>query len=820
MTCPAQILHSTRLLQLHRVSRRYLYIQSRRPPLNPHWLDVFLVLPETCCTEVMSSADQDSEQHSGADDASNDGIQLAPLSQEALAHIASHGQVRKAAEDGTLKELLATDSTLKAAVGGDQVLQQTDHETLKYHLLGPSLTKAGQDTVDQTRVSEIIYNASKGSKFFNNEEVKDRNLTEKINRILARKRQIDRLDLTPDRRKADDYIASLELSRDLSQTIVHIDCDAFYAAVEELDRPELRDIPMAVGKGVLTTCNYHARKFGCRSGMAGFVAMKLCPELICLPLNFDKYTAKAQEVRSVLAEYDPRFQSSSIDEAYCNITDYCTEHSQSPEDVVSQLRAEVFARARITVSAGIAPNAMLAKISSNRNKPNGQFRLPPDRASVLSFMRTLPTRKVIGIGRVFERELDALGIRTCGDIYPHRHLLSRLFGDKAFRFLTSIYLGLGATSVRPAEESERKSVGTESTFRDMSAPEELRAKLRHIAEELEGDMRRTECKGRTLVLKVKFNTYEVLTRQVAPPYAVCKAEELFRYGWPIMEKLMKEHEGFTLRLMGLRCTHLVSTRRGDVGSFFGLGNKDGADGGTNDGDGSRQRSVDDEGWEVWPAEEFEEEARMERQAEMDEAEELSQEHDRNGVESRPPDESTKHQPHRHDTILPPPRLHGRNVLPNPAPASISASHPSVRNAASAQPKPWESCSWRCPICTCPQPMLTGNNLAFNAHVDLCLSRGVIQDAVREGASVKETSTGTAHTTTNSASEDLAGGEHCAETGKQSVLVSASGNGNGRNGTAGKKRGRPRIGSSGGGGNVGTHSEGGNDSRERKRLFFA
>ena len=176
-----------------------------------------------------------------------------------------------------------------------------EHDTLKYHLLGPSLTKAGQDTVDQQKVSEVIYNASKGSKFFNNEEVKDKTLTQKIEKILAKKRQLERLDLAHDLRRADEYIEELELTRDMSQTIVHIDCDAFYAAVEELDRPELKNVPMAVCKGVLTTCNYHARKYGCRSGMAGFVAQKLCPNLISLPLNFQKYTAKAQEVRTILA---------------------------------------------------------------------------------------------------------------------------------------------------------------------------------------------------------------------------------------------------------------------------------------------------------------------------------------------------------------------------------------------------------------------------------------------------------------------------------------------------------------------------------------
>jgi DNA polymerase kappa len=214
----------------------------------------------------------------------------------------------------------------------------SEHDSLKYHLLGPSLTKAGQDSVDQQKVSEVIYNASKGSKFFNNEEVKDKNLTEKITRILAKRQQLEKLDLTADLRRADDYIAELELSRDLSQVVVHIDCDAFYAAVEELDRPELKEVPMAVGKGVLTTCNYHARRFGCRSGMAGFVAMKLCPQLICVPMNFAKYTAKAEEVREVLALYDPGFESASCDEAYLNLTQYCEERHLTPEEAVSHTR--------------------------------------------------------------------------------------------------------------------------------------------------------------------------------------------------------------------------------------------------------------------------------------------------------------------------------------------------------------------------------------------------------------------------------------------------------------------------------------------------
>ncbi|KAI9840927.1 MAG: hypothetical protein M1837_001106 [Sclerophora amabilis] len=592
--------------------------------------------------------------------------------------------------------------------------EPAEHDTLRYHLLGPSLTKAGQDTVDQHKVSEVIYNASKGSKYFNNEEVKDKNLTQKIERILARKRQLERINLGHDLRRADDYIAQLELSRDLTQTVVHIDCDAFYAAVEELDRPELKEVPMAVGKGVLTTCNYHARKFGCRSGMAGFVAMKLCPNLICLPLNFDKYIAKAEEVREILAEYDPAFESASIDEAYLNITmvcgfpsflglicslrisKFCKENEMDPEDAVTQLRTQVAEKTRITISAGIAPNAKIAKIASNRNKPNGQFRVANNRATVLAFMKDLPVRKVNGVGRVFERELDAIGVKACGDIYRERACLSKLFGEKAFQFLMTCYLGLGRTKIKPAEEYERKSVGTESTFRDIGGRGELRDKLRWTAEELEKDLARTQFKGRTLVLKVKLHTYEVFTRQVVPPKAVHLADDLYNYSLPMLSKLEKDRPGMKLRLMGLRVTQLVSMKKGGL-DFFGMAKRQPSENdetctevkaSTVDGDGSE--------WEVWPDEEFEEAARQERQAEMEDMESLSQEH---------LEETLSY------------RRHGKEILPNPKPE---------------KPAPKEI-FWNCPICSRPQ---APHDKQFNDHIDFCLSRQTIKEAVKDTSGSK------------------------------------------------------------------------------------
>lgn len=513
-------------------------------------------------------------------------------------------------------------------------------------------------------------------------------MTQKIERIQARKRQLEKQDLTREIRNADRLIAELEVTRDLTQHIVHVDCDAFYAAVEQLDRPELKDLPFAVGGGVLTTCNYVARQFGCRSGMAGFVAKKLCPKLIFIKPDFQKYNAKAHEVREVLVEYDPRFESASIDEAYLNITEYCQEKNIDPAEAVEQMRREVHQKTDITISAGIAANSRIAKICSNMNKPNGQYLLPNSRPEIMAFMRDLSTRKVNGIGRVLERELLELGIKTCGDIYEHRQFLNPLFGDKTAQFLFKCYLGLGRTKIQPAEEYERKSVGTESTFGDISDPIKLREKLRWTAEELEKDMKRAECKGRTLCLKVKLHTFEVFTRQAVVPRAIYLADDLYNYALPILAKIEQEMPGMKLRLMGLRCTHLVSMKKPDTMAFFGFRRKTDSD---DQSDSTlKRKATDDEGWEQWPEDTFNDDEDDEAPASEDASDEV---------------DSSQF------------RRHGKEIAPNP-----------TQN----NPPPEEEW-WDCPICGRPQAT---NERLFNEHIDLCLSRQTIRDAVQaDGPSI-------------------------------------------------------------------------------------
>ncbi|KAK6502877.1 hypothetical protein TWF481_007917 [Arthrobotrys musiformis] len=586
--------------------------------------------------------------------------------------------------------------------------EPSSQSTLKKQLLGPSVLKPGQDNVDQSRVAEIIYEASKGSKYFVNESRKDLELTKRIDRILKKKADLEKTDTSADVKRADAYIAALELERDLSQTIIHVDCDAFYASVEELDRPELKTVPMAVGKGVLTTCNYEARKFGVRSGMAGHIAVKLCPQLVFLPLNFDKYNAKAKEVREVLARYDERFEAASCDEAYLNITSYLEKHNLEPEEAVERMRREVFEHSKLTVSAGIAPNARIAKICSNKNKPNGQFRVGNDRGTVLSFMRSLPVRKVNGVGRVFERELEAVGVKTCGDIYPLRGLLLKLFGQKAYEFLISVFLGLGRTVIRPAEEYIRKSIGSESTFPDLEGTVNLREKLRKTAEVLEEDLTKTELQGRTLALKVKMFTYEEAIRQKPLPYPIWKAGDVYEYALPLLTKLEEEYKPMKLRLMGLRMTNLSSRKKSDNSgnNFFKpilvKKRKLGA-----------EHQVEEK-WEEWPEEEWGKydeagfEIRREDDVEMD------------------PDELKYFDGLRSDDLL---GLEGGDDEEQ----EEASDNEKKRSEGGEEEK--EEIYWPCPICDLPQ---VAEDKAFNDHVDFCLSKQTIREAVREGDGERDT----------------------------------------------------------------------------------
>ena len=454
--------------------------------------------------------------------------------------------------------------------------------------------KAGMVGLDKEKINQIIFEASKGSRYYENELKKEKQVSERIAKQTACLEKLTQQQRRDALEATNLIVKELEQTRDLSRTFVHIDMDAFYAAVEILDNPELRDKPMAVGgNAMLCTSNYTARRYGVRAAMPGFIAKKLCPELIIVPTHSDKYKDYSKQVQEILSEYDPNFAMASLDEAYLDLTEHikdrhkCKEKNKfvrsknqtetmsgnendqgneqavkeivefghDAQEAVRELRFRIEQKTRLTASAGIAPNVMLAKICSDRNKPNGQFFLEPDRDVVLKFVRSLPIRKISGIGRVSEQMLKALGIETCEDLYTKRDLLYLLHSPVSFRFLIEVSLGLGSTSI--VTDSKRKSIGTETTFSEISKPSELLNMCGKLCQSLAQDMKGKKLKGKTVTIKLKTVNFEVKSRSLSPLNPVSTYEEIFLAAKELLKNEINAcfPDPLRLRLMGVRLSN-------------------------------------------------------------------------------------------------------------------------------------------------------------------------------------------------------------------------------------------------------------------------
>jgi DNA polymerase-4 len=322
------------------------------------------------------------------------------------------------------------------------------------------------------------------------------------------------------------------------RAIIHLDMDCFYAAIEVRDRRSLRGKPVGVGgtrnRGVLTTCNYEARKFGLRSAMPTFMALQRCPNLIVLPTRFDVYRREAAVIRGILRRFTPLVEPLSLDEAYLDVT----AHPAEPDLLAQEIRDIIFQKTKLTSSAGIGPNKLVAKIASEINKPNGQLEVTPEH--VPAFMMKLPVRKIWGIGEKTERKLEELGVKTCDELQRFsRPELVDLFG----RFGLELYdlcRGIDHRSVEP--DRLRKSLSTEETFSiDLTTLEQCEERLKELFTDLMADLAQKETTRtiRTIFVKLKFNDFSRTTAERAglaptlPDFHALLAEAFERTGKPV-----------------------------------------------------------------------------------------------------------------------------------------------------------------------------------------------------------------------------------------------------------------------------------------------
>ncbi|XP_028070030.1 DNA polymerase kappa-like isoform X1 [Camellia sinensis] len=418
--------------------------------------------------------------------------------------------------------------------------------------------KAGMEGVDKEKVQRIVYEMSKGSKYFENEERKEAFIKQKIENMRARCAKLTAAEISHYQKVADKRILELEATRDLTRIWLHVDMDAFYAAVETLSNPSLKGKPMAVGgMSMISTANYEARKFGVRAAMPGFIARKLCPQLIFVPTDFKKYTYYSDLTRKVFQKYDANFMAASLDEGYLDITNVCKERGMTSGEVAEELRKGVYEETGLTCSAGVAPNRLLAKVCSDINKPNGQFILPNDRMAVMTFISSLPIRKIGGIGKVTEHLLrDVFGITTCEEMLQKSGILGALFSPSSADFFLCVGLGLGSTNT--PQVRLRKSMSNERTFLATGDEAFLYHKLVDLAEMLSADMKKEALCGRTLTLKMKTASFEIRTRAVTLQKYICSSEDILKHA----SKLLKAELPISLRLIGLRMSQFNEDKDG------------------------------------------------------------------------------------------------------------------------------------------------------------------------------------------------------------------------------------------------------------------
>jgi len=335
--------------------------------------------------------------------------------------------------------------------------------------------------------------------------------------------------------------------------IIHIDMDAFYASVEQMDYPELKGKPLAVGgsevRGVVAAASYEARKFGVRSALSGVLAKKYCPELIFVRPRFERYKEISNKIRKIFYEYTDLVEPLSLDEAYLDVTQN-KKGNPSATLIAQEIRQRILNEVGLTASAGISINKFIAKVASDVNKPNGQKTVNPD--EVLPFLEELPIRKFYGVGKVTTEKMYQLGIFTGLDLKnKSEEFLEKHFG-KSGNFYYKVVRGIHNSEVK--SDRITKSVAAEHTFNENLTSEIfMEDRLQRIAEQLEKRLKKYNIAGKTLTLKIKYSDFSQQTRSKTLPYFISDKALLFETA---KELLYQERMKNSVRLLGISLNNL------------------------------------------------------------------------------------------------------------------------------------------------------------------------------------------------------------------------------------------------------------------------
>ncbi|HWP25414.1 MAG TPA: DNA polymerase IV [Xanthobacteraceae bacterium] len=353
-------------------------------------------------------------------------------------------------------------------------------------------------------------------------------------------------------------------------TLAHIDCDAFYAAIEKRDDPSLADKPVIVGggrRGVVTTACYVARTYGVRSAMPMFEALKLCPQAVVMRPDFDKYRRVSREVRALMLELTPQVEAISIDEAFVDLSGTQRLHGECAAKVLARFAARVEAKIGITLSIGLSCNKFLAKIASDLDKPRGFAVL--GQAEAAAFLAPRPVTLIYGVGKVMQARLARDGFRLIADLQrAGEHDLLRRYGAEGRR-LAELCRGIDSRTVNP--DRPRKSVSAETTFeRDLASFRPLEKQLWTLSEEVADRLKQAGLAGATVTLKLKSADFRILTRAHSLDAPTQLADRIFTAGRTL---LARQIDGTRYRLIGIGVSSLCAAAAADPADLIDRGSE-------------------------------------------------------------------------------------------------------------------------------------------------------------------------------------------------------------------------------------------------------
>lgn len=343
--------------------------------------------------------------------------------------------------------------------------------------------------------------------------------------------------------------------------IMHVDMDAFFASVEQLDNPDLRGKPVIVGgqscRGVVSTCSYEARRYGVHSAMSMAEARKLCPHGEYVPVRMRRYQEVSKKIMSIFHDFTPLVEQLSIDEAFLDVSGM-EKLYHNTEEIGWLIKKRIAAETGLTASVGLAPNKFLAKMASDLQKPDGFTIIR--HAEAAKFIADFPVTKIFGIGRMAEKSLLEYGIATIGQLAAaENNVLKKVFGKNA----DSVHRLAQGIDERPVvTESVPKSIGRETTFtQDLFTEEQCRRELLKLSGQTGFRLRSKGYTGHTLTLKVKFTDFRIVTRSITSETDICCDEEIYALSVKLLHEVDLKKG---IRLLGVTVSNLSE---GDCGTL-------------------------------------------------------------------------------------------------------------------------------------------------------------------------------------------------------------------------------------------------------------